>query len=128
VSPDGKRVAFGESLIDSDVWSAACLGYGSIQQDHDRVANAQTGKAIGMITPPGLANLWTPSWLPDGRVLAFAPYNTLSFQVGSANPGEELAPWFSDPKENPNELLSRRNISEGEASPDGSQIALIRGD
>jgi Tol biopolymer transport system component len=135
ISPDATRVAFGETLINSGSWSALCQPLytdpftSSISREHVKVVDAQTGATIGLIAPQ--ASLWAPSWLSDGRLLVFAPYNRFAPQVGVGNPGEEPASWFSDPLEDPNDpnaFLTRAAITDGEVSRDGSSIAYIRGD
>jgi serine/threonine-protein kinase len=137
LSPDGKRVAFGTTAGDWDLWTYDVArgittrlpmeGEQSLPlwtPDGSRFAFTslvKSSRSVLLINPDGTGNTetlvksegWPNSWMPDGSALAFAQYDGRMWLVGR------------DGKEPPRALMvsSAPSNSQFDFSPDGRWLA-----
>jgi hypothetical protein len=125
VSPDGGKVALTKTLLQGIYDPRTGTRGLNLLAVSIEYRNAVSGTKLGERHVPG-DYMQSPSWIDNGRLLVFAPYNSFAAQVFVDTPGGTLQPWFDDRLDG-DSSFDRKLLDEGELTRAGDKLALIRG-
>jgi hypothetical protein len=124
VSPNGRRVALQKTLLQGT--SSNGIKGMTILAVSVEYRAAKTGRKLREVHQPG-DYYQSPSWVGNGRVLVFAPYNSYSPEVFVDTFGGSTDGWFSDEHSGEPDPFGRQPIDDGELTRAGDRIAFVRG-
>lgn len=107
VSPDGRFVAY--HYFYTGPITESTLPRTSISHSDRNTINGEITSTLG--------GYFTPSWLQDGRLLAFYA-SERTFQIDIWNPDDSVTNWFADPEVAP-------LLTDGEVSRAGDRMAAV---
>jgi hypothetical protein len=128
VSPDGRTVALDVALHETGPFDPSCGCYrtGRHLATYILYRDAASGAERGR-TEVVADSLWTPSWIDNGRVLAFRQFALFGPQVFTAAIGAPVSVWYQDPEPSP--LPGGSNavfVGDGELTRAGDRLAVVR--
>ncbi len=126
VSPDGRRVALYKTLLQGTYDPGTGRSGMNILSVTVEYRSASTGRRLGELHSPG-DYYQNPSWIGNGRLLVFAPYNSYAPQVFVDSFGGSMDGWFGDEHGGEADPFARQPLDDGELSRAGDRLVLVRG-
>jgi WD40-like Beta Propeller Repeat len=126
VSPDGRKVALSKTLLQGTYDPNTGRDGLTILSVTVEYRSASTGKRLRELHSPG-DYYQSPSWIGNGRLLVFAPFNSYAPQVFVDTFGGSTEGWFADEHGAEADPFGRQVLDDGELTRAGDRLAMVRG-